>query len=75
MVISYLKIFLVNIAGLEPDWFMSDFIEEEVDRIRLQVKDDKVICGLMVALILLSRLQLLVRLLVEILLVFLSIMV
>jgi GMP synthase (glutamine-hydrolysing) len=41
-----LKNFLVNIVGIEPDWFMSDFIEEEVERIRLQVKDDKVICGL-----------------------------
>ncbi|MBT4921990.1 MAG: glutamine-hydrolyzing GMP synthase [Rickettsiales bacterium] len=41
-----LKNFLEQSAGLTADWFMVDFIEEEVARIKAQVGDKKVICGL-----------------------------
>ncbi|MBL6785436.1 MAG: glutamine-hydrolyzing GMP synthase [Rickettsiales bacterium] len=41
-----LKNFLENIVGIKPDWFMSDFIGDEVQLIKKQVQDHKVICGL-----------------------------
>lgn len=38
--------FLFRIAGIEPSWTMGSFIEREIERIREEVKDDIVICGL-----------------------------
>ncbi len=38
--------FLYNVAGLRPDWTSSNVIEEQVERIRAQVGDGHVICGL-----------------------------
>ncbi len=38
--------FLFKLAGLEPDWTMSSFIERKVDEIRRLVGRKKVICGL-----------------------------
>ena len=38
--------FLTNICQLKSDWFMDDFIEEEIENIKLQVGDKQVICGL-----------------------------
>jgi GMP synthase (glutamine-hydrolysing) len=41
-----LKNFLFNVAHCRGDWQMSSFIEEQLDRIRKQVGDGHVICGL-----------------------------
>jgi GMP synthase (glutamine-hydrolysing) len=38
--------FLFNIAGLTGDWTMASFRQEMVQKIRTQVGDGKVICGL-----------------------------
>ena len=38
--------FLFGIAGCEPTWSMTGVIDEQVHRIRSQVGDDMVICGL-----------------------------
>ncbi|MFS8637556.1 MAG: glutamine-hydrolyzing GMP synthase [Gemmatimonadota bacterium] len=38
--------FLFRICGCEPTWTAGSFIEEAVERIRRQVGDEKVICGL-----------------------------
>ena len=41
-----LEHFLFGIAGCEPTWSMTGVIDEQVQRIRSQVGDDMVICGL-----------------------------
>ena len=41
-----LEHFLWDIAGCEPTWTMSSVIDEQVDRIRTQIGDSLVICGL-----------------------------
>jgi GMP synthase (glutamine-hydrolysing) len=41
-----LKNFLYEIAGAAPTWTPAAVIEEQVERIRAQVGDEKVICGL-----------------------------
>jgi GMP synthase (glutamine-hydrolysing) len=38
--------FLYDIAGIEPTWTPANIIEEQVARIRAQVGDSEVICGL-----------------------------
>ncbi len=38
--------FLRGVAGCEDEWTMASVIEEQVERIRTQVGDGKVICGL-----------------------------
>jgi GMP synthase (glutamine-hydrolysing) len=38
--------FLFRIAGCEPDWTAGSFIEESLERIRRQVANETVICGL-----------------------------
>jgi GMP synthase (glutamine-hydrolysing) len=38
--------FLFDVAGLEPSWTASSFIEETVSRVRAQVGGAKAICGL-----------------------------
>jgi GMP synthase (glutamine-hydrolysing) len=38
--------FLFNVAGLEATWSAASFIEERVERIRAQVGDGYVLCGL-----------------------------
>ncbi len=38
--------FLFHIAGLERSWNMASFAHEAVEKIRTQVKDGRVICGL-----------------------------
>ncbi len=41
-----LEHFLWQIAGCEPSWTMAGIIDEQVDRIREQIGDSRVICGL-----------------------------
>jgi GMP synthase (glutamine-hydrolysing) len=41
-----LERFLFDIAGCEPSWTMASVIDEQVARIRAQVGDGRVICGL-----------------------------
>ncbi len=41
-----LKNFLYDVAGAPPAWTPAAVIEEQVERIRAQVGDEKVICGL-----------------------------
>jgi len=41
-----LEHFLYDVAGIEPTWTSESVIEEQVDRIRAQVGDKLVICGL-----------------------------
>ncbi|WDZ85260.1 glutamine-hydrolyzing GMP synthase [Micromonospora cathayae] len=41
-----LQRFLYDIAGIAPTWTPSNIIEEQVERIRAQVGDKEVICGL-----------------------------
>jgi len=41
-----LKRFLTNICGCEPTWSAASIVEEQVRRIREQVGDGRVICGL-----------------------------
>ncbi|MEA1996072.1 MAG: glutamine-hydrolyzing GMP synthase, partial [Gemmatimonadota bacterium] len=38
--------FLFNVAGLTPDWTAGSFIEDTTQRIRDEVGDERVICGL-----------------------------
>jgi GMP synthase (glutamine-hydrolysing) len=38
--------FIFGACGAKPDWTMGSFIEEQVDRIREQVGDGHVLCGL-----------------------------
>ncbi len=38
--------FLFRICGCSPTWTMKSFIEETIDRVREEVKDDHVICAL-----------------------------
>ncbi len=38
--------FLYDIAGITPDWTSANVIDEQVERIRAQVGDARVICGL-----------------------------
>ncbi len=44
--LDILKRFLYDVAGLSPTWTMVNIIDEAVGRIRAQVGDAKVICGL-----------------------------
>ncbi|MGH7962666.1 MAG: glutamine-hydrolyzing GMP synthase [Candidatus Binatia bacterium] len=41
-----LRNFLFRVCGCEPNWTMEGFIEREVKRIRNQVGDARVVCGL-----------------------------
>lgn len=41
-----LKNFVFDVCGCKGDWSMQDFINEEIDKIRAQVGDKKVVCGL-----------------------------
>jgi GMP synthase (glutamine-hydrolysing) len=41
-----LRNFALDICGIQPDWTMESFIDEAVERIRAQVGDGRVICGL-----------------------------
>ncbi len=41
-----LKHFLYDVAGCRPSWTMTSVIEQQVNAIRTQVGDEKVICGL-----------------------------
>ncbi|MGI8685022.1 MAG: glutamine-hydrolyzing GMP synthase, partial [Acidimicrobiales bacterium] len=41
-----LKHFLYDVAGCRPSWTMTSVIEQQVNAIRAQVGDEKVICGL-----------------------------
>jgi GMP synthase (glutamine-hydrolysing) len=43
---SILKNFVINIAGIKPDWSMRAFRAEAIARIRKQVGTGRVICGL-----------------------------
>ena len=43
---TVLEHFLFDIAGLEPTWTMANVVEEQVERIRAQVGDKRVVCGL-----------------------------
>jgi len=43
---AVLEHFLFDIAGCRPTWTMTNVIDEQVERIRAQVGDAKVICGL-----------------------------
>jgi GMP synthase (glutamine-hydrolysing) len=43
---KFLQNFLFHVCGCTPDWTMGGFIEEEIERIRAQVGDDRVILGL-----------------------------
>lgn len=41
-----LKNFVFDVCGCKGDWSMEDFINEEIEKIRAQVGDKKVVCGL-----------------------------
>jgi GMP synthase (glutamine-hydrolysing) len=41
-----LKNFLFKICGCEPSWTMSSFVRRTIKKLRKQVGDDRVICGL-----------------------------
>ncbi len=41
-----LKNFLFKICGLKGDWTMSDFVKEQVEKIRAEVGDGKVLCAM-----------------------------
>ena len=43
---AVLRNFIFRICKAEPTWTMENFVGEEVERIRTQVGDDKVICAL-----------------------------
>jgi GMP synthase (glutamine-hydrolysing) len=43
---AVLERFLFDIAGCRPTWTMVNIVEEQVERIRAQVGDKQVICGL-----------------------------
>jgi GMP synthase (glutamine-hydrolysing) len=44
--VEIIRNFLYNICGCEGNWKMSDFVAETVDKVRRQVGDATVICGL-----------------------------
>jgi GMP synthase (glutamine-hydrolysing) len=44
--LDILKHFLYDVAGIAPTWTMVNIIDDAVDKIRAQVGDAKVICGL-----------------------------
>jgi GMP synthase (glutamine-hydrolysing) len=41
-----LRRFLIEAAGCRPTWTMTNIVEEQVERIRAQVGDKRVLCGL-----------------------------
>jgi GMP synthase (glutamine-hydrolysing) len=41
-----LRKFLIEAAGCRPTWTMTNIVEEQVERIRAQVGDKRVLCGL-----------------------------
>ncbi|HEY4603387.1 MAG TPA: glutamine-hydrolyzing GMP synthase, partial [Blastococcus sp.] len=41
-----LRKFLIDAAGCRPTWTMTNIVEEQVERIRAQVGDKRVLCGL-----------------------------
>lgn len=43
---NMLENFIRNICGCEKQWTMQSFIDENIDKIRKQVGDDKVLCAL-----------------------------
>ncbi|MEL4358097.1 MULTISPECIES: glutamine-hydrolyzing GMP synthase [unclassified Luteococcus] len=43
---AVLERFLFQIAGLKPDWTSDNIVDEQVERIRQQVGDKKVLCAL-----------------------------
>jgi GMP synthase (glutamine-hydrolysing) len=43
---AVLEHFLYEVAGIEPSWTMTGVIEEQVEAIRAQVGDKRVVCGL-----------------------------
>ncbi len=43
---AVLEHFLYDVAGIEPTWTPASIVEEQVERIRAQVGDKRVICGL-----------------------------
>ena len=43
---AVLEHFLYDIAGCRPTWTMVNIVDEQVDRIRLQVGGKRAICGL-----------------------------
>ncbi|MBK0549873.1 GMP synthase (glutamine-hydrolyzing), partial [Klebsiella pneumoniae] len=43
---TMLKNFVLDIAGIKPEWNMRAFREHEIAKIRAQVGKGKVICGL-----------------------------
>lgn len=43
---ALLEHFLYDIAGLEPDWTTNNIIDEQIEAIKAQVGDKRVICGL-----------------------------
>ena len=43
---ALIKNFLFNVAGLKPDWTMKAFREEAIAKIRAQVGQGRVLCGL-----------------------------
>jgi GMP synthase (glutamine-hydrolysing) len=43
---AILERFLYDIAGITPTWTMSNVIDEQVEKIRAQVGDKRVVCGL-----------------------------
>ena len=43
---AVLEHFLLNIAGCRPTWTMVNIVEEQVEKIREQIGDNRAICGL-----------------------------
>jgi GMP synthase (glutamine-hydrolysing) len=43
---AVLRSFLFNICKAEPDWTMENFVGQEVEKIRNEVGDEKIICAL-----------------------------
>ncbi|MFA9446038.1 glutamine-hydrolyzing GMP synthase [Egicoccus sp. AB-alg6-2] len=43
---AVLEHFLYEVAGIQPTWTMGNVIDEQVERIRTQVGDARVVCGL-----------------------------
>ena len=44
--LDILKNFAVNVCGCRGDWTMASFVQESIDKIRAQVGDGRVVCGL-----------------------------
>lgn len=42
---DFLKNFIVDVAGCKQDWTMANFLEVEIAKVKEQVGDKKVICG------------------------------